>query len=64
MSRPPLPPFDAQSTITKVRLAEDGLMRYRHSSINALPIAESDREFHWPLGRRPDDHPGLSHFGF
>lgn len=39
-------------------------MRYRHSSINALPITESDREFHWPLGRRPDDHPGLSHFGF
>lgn len=44
--------------------AEDGLMRYRHSSINELPIAETDRKFHWPLGRRPDDHPGLSHFGF
>jgi uncharacterized protein len=39
-------------------------MRYRHSSINALPIAESDRKFHWPLGRRPDDLPGLSQFGF
>lgn len=39
-------------------------MRYRHSGINELPIAEADRKFHWPLGRRPDDHPGLSHFGF
>ena len=43
---------------------EDGLMRFRHSSINEQPIAEADRKFHWPLGRRPDDHPGLSHFGF
>lgn len=42
----------------------DGLMRVRHSSINEHPIAEADRQFHWPLGRRPDDHPGLSHFGF
>lgn len=44
--------------------AEDGLMRYRHSSINEQPIAAADRKFHWPLGRRPDDHPGLSDFGF
>ena len=44
--------------------AEDGLMRARHASINEHPIAESDRKFRWPLGRRPDDHPGLSHFGF
>jgi hypothetical protein len=44
--------------------AEDGLMHVRHSSINDLPIAEGDRRFFWPLGRRPDDHPGLSHFGF
>ena len=44
--------------------AEDGLMRARHSSINEHPIAETDRRFHWPLGRRPDYHPGLSHFGF
>ncbi|MGI8334263.1 DUF1348 family protein [Actinomadura scrupuli] len=43
---------------------EQGLMVARHASINDLPIEESDREFHWPLGRRPDDHPGLSHFGF
>jgi uncharacterized protein len=38
---------------------EHGLMVRRHASINDLPIAESDRKFHWPLGRRPDDHPGL-----
>ncbi|KNY23162.1 nuclear transport factor 2 family protein [Methylobacterium sp. ARG-1] len=38
----------------------NGLMRRRIASINDLPIAESDRKFHWPLGRRPDDHPGLS----
>ncbi|ABD27200.1 protein of unknown function DUF1348 [Novosphingobium aromaticivorans DSM 12444] len=44
--------------------AEDGLMRARHSSINEHPIREEERKFHWPLGRRPDDHPGLSHFGF
>ena len=43
---------------------EHGLMRYRHASINDLAIAEHERKFHWPLGRRPDDHPGLSHFGF
>lgn len=44
--------------------AEDGLMRARHSSINEHPICEQERKFHWPLGRRPDDHLGLSHFGF
>lgn len=43
---------------------EHGLMRIRHASINDLPIKESDRKYHWPLGRRPDDHPGLSDFGF
>ena len=43
---------------------DDGLMVHRHSSINDKPIKESERKFHWPLGRRPDDHPGLSHFGF
>ncbi|MCY0386542.1 nuclear transport factor 2 family protein [Robbsia sp. Bb-Pol-6] len=37
-----------------------GLMTRRFSSINDLPIGEADRKFHWPLGRRPDDHPGLS----
>ena len=42
---------------------ENGLMRRRIASINDLPIAESDRKFRWPLGRRPDDHPGLSDLG-
>ena len=39
---------------------EAGLMRRRVASINDLPITEAERKFHWPLGRRPDDHPGLS----
>lgn len=43
--------------------AEDGLMQRRHASINEMPIREEDRLFHWPLGRRPDDHPGLSELG-
>ncbi|HTH93604.1 MAG TPA: nuclear transport factor 2 family protein [Rhodocyclaceae bacterium] len=42
---------------------ENGLMRARHASINDLPIKEADRKFHWPMGRRPDDHPGLSELG-
>ena len=42
---------------------DDGLMRRRHASINDLPIADADRKYHWPLGRRPDDHPGLSDLG-
>ncbi len=42
---------------------EAGLMRTRHASINDLPIAEADRLFRWPQGRRPDDHPGLSALG-
>ena len=42
---------------------EQGLMSARHASINELPIKETDREFHWPLGRRPDNHPGLSALG-
>ena len=37
-----------------------GLMQRRFASINDLPIAGADRKFHWPLGRRPDGHPGLS----
>ena len=43
---------------------EHGLMTVRHACINDLPIREEDRKFHWPLGRRPDDHSGLSSFGF
>jgi len=38
----------------------DGLMRRRYACINDMPIQESERKFHWPLGRRPDDHPGLT----
>ena len=41
----------------------DGLMELRLASINDLPIASVDRNYHWPLGRRPDDHPGLSDLG-
>lgn len=41
-----------------------GLMRKRYASINDLPISLQHRSFHWPLGRRPDDHPGLSELGF
>jgi nuclear transport factor 2 (NTF2) superfamily protein len=40
-----------------------GLMQRRIASINDLPIREADRKFHWPQGRRPDDHPGLSELG-
>jgi len=41
----------------------DGLMRVRFACINDLPITESERKYHWPLGRRPDDHLGLSDLG-
>ncbi|MBA1139757.1 nuclear transport factor 2 family protein [Mesorhizobium neociceri] len=40
-----------------------GLMRRRVASINDLPITEAERKYHWPLGRRPDDHPGLTELG-
>ena len=42
---------------------ERGLMRRREASINDLPIHEDDRRFHWPLGIRPSDHPGLTGLG-
>jgi len=42
---------------------EHGLMALRFACINDLPIQESERKFHWPQGRRPDDHPGLSELG-
>ena len=42
---------------------EAGFMRRRIASINDLPIAEADRKFHWPQGRRPDDHASLSDLG-
>ena len=40
-----------------------GFMTRRFASINDLPIRDADRLFHWPLGRRPDDHPGLDALG-
>jgi hypothetical protein len=52
-TRPPVPPFTH----------EHGLMQRRFACINDLPIKESERKFHWPLGRRPDAHPGLSDLG-
>jgi nuclear transport factor 2 (NTF2) superfamily protein len=42
---------------------DQGLMRLRYASINDLPISEADRKYHWPLGPRPVDHPGLSDLG-
>jgi uncharacterized protein len=42
---------------------DDGLMRLRFACINDLSIKESERKYRWPLGRRPDDHPGLSDLG-
>ncbi|WP_288654435.1 MULTISPECIES: nuclear transport factor 2 family protein [Pantoea] len=41
----------------------DGLMKRRFACINDMPIKESERKFFWPLGRRPDDHPGLTALG-
>lgn len=43
---------------------EDGLMQRRFAPINDSAIREADRRFHWPLGRRPDDHPDLNDLGF
>lgn len=42
---------------------EHGFMQRRIASINDLPIPESERKFHWPLGPRPLNHPGLSELG-
>jgi nuclear transport factor 2 (NTF2) superfamily protein len=41
----------------------DGLMQWRYASINDLPIKEEERKYHWPLGKRPETHPGLSELG-
>ena len=40
-----------------------GYMQARHASINDVPITEAERKFHWPEGRRPDDHPSLTELG-
>ena len=42
---------------------EHGLMQRRYACLNDMPIQEAERKFRWPLGRRPDDHPGLSELG-
>jgi nuclear transport factor 2 (NTF2) superfamily protein len=42
---------------------EGGIMHHRYACINDLPIKESERLFHWPLGRRPDEHPSLTELG-
>jgi nuclear transport factor 2 (NTF2) superfamily protein len=42
---------------------ENGLMQRRYACLNDMPILAAERKFHWPLGRRPDDHPGLSELG-
>jgi nuclear transport factor 2 (NTF2) superfamily protein len=42
---------------------EQGVMKKRFASINDVPINKSERKFHWPLGRRPNEHPGLSDLG-
>ena len=42
---------------------DNGLMAVRHASINDLPMEAEERKYFWPLGRRPDDHPGLSDLG-
>jgi nuclear transport factor 2 (NTF2) superfamily protein len=44
------------------RFDAQGYMTHRYASINDVPIAETERRFFWPLGRRPDDHPDLSEF--
>jgi nuclear transport factor 2 (NTF2) superfamily protein len=45
------------------QFTDQGLMSHRHASINDLPIRPEQRLFHWPLGRRPDEHAGLSELG-
>ncbi len=42
---------------------DSGLMKLRIASINDVPIEESNRKYHWPQGKRPDEHPGLSELG-
>jgi nuclear transport factor 2 (NTF2) superfamily protein len=62
-TRPPLPPFTRESAIEKVRLAEDDWNSRDPSKVADPPISESDHKYYWPLGRRPDDHLGLTDLG-
>ena len=75
MSRPPLPPFDDEWHDDRGQwyrsygnenweFDQNGLMAVRIASINDVAISGEERKYHWPLGRRPDDHPSLSALGF
>ena len=55
--------FSLTSTFENWEFDGVGVMQRRFASINDLPIAEADRKYRWSLGRRPDDHPGLSDLG-
>ncbi|WP_018884435.1 DUF1348 family protein [Paenibacillus massiliensis] len=66
------PPFTRESAIHKIQMAygnencevaAGSLMKRRLASINDMPISEDERKIHWPLGRRRDDHPGLTDLG-
>jgi uncharacterized protein len=67
MDRPPLPSFTLETATQKARMAEDAWNTRDPArvalAINDLPIAEGERKYHWPLGRRPDKHPSLSDLG-
>ena len=70
-TRPPIPPFTAEAVAQKVRaygnenweFDDNGLMRRGITSINDIPITNSQRVYLWPLGRRPSGHPGLDELG-
>ena len=52
-----------QSATVLTAFNPEGYMQRRYASINDLPIPEAGRKFHWPAGRRPDDHPSLTDLG-
>jgi nuclear transport factor 2 (NTF2) superfamily protein len=64
-SRPPFPPYSAETAAQKARweFDEQCLMRRRIASINDLRIVEDGRKVHWPLGRRTNEHRSLSELG-
>jgi nuclear transport factor 2 (NTF2) superfamily protein len=53
-----------EGSILDLSACPHGLMRLRIASINDLPIGEGGRKYHWPLGRRPDDHQHCQSSGF